>query len=85
MYLLEVWLLDNQMSEKEQFEKIRIPLPSLSVQKEIVKQIEAEQEIINANKKLIQIYEQKIKDKRGLGRVRGKDYEKCRKQNFQDY
>lgn len=39
----------------------------------LISQIEAEQEIIKANKKLIQIYEQKIKDKRGLGRVRGEN------------
>jgi len=40
-----------------------IPLPPLSVQQEIVAQVEAEQQIVNANKKLIEIYEQKIKDK----------------------
>lgn len=43
--------------------EIQIPLPLLSVQQEIVAQIEAEQEIVNANKKLIEIYEKKIKDK----------------------
>lgn len=40
-----------------------IPLPPLPVQQEIVVQIEAEQEIVNANKKLIQMFDQKIKDK----------------------
>ena len=45
--------------------RIQIPLPTLSTQKEIVIQIKAEQEIVNANKKLIEIYEQKIKDKIG--------------------
>ena len=43
--------------------RMQIPLPPLSVQKEIVSQIEAEQEMVNSNKKLIKIYEQKIKDK----------------------
>ena len=43
--------------------KLQIPFPPLSVQQEIVAQIEAEQEMVNANKKLIEIYEQKIKDK----------------------
>ena len=43
--------------------QVQIPLPSLSVQQEIVAQIEAEQQIVNANKKLIEIFEQKIKDK----------------------
>jgi len=42
---------------------IVIPIPPISVQQKIVAQIEAEQEIMNANKKLIEIYEQKIKDK----------------------
>ncbi len=40
-------------------------IPPLSIQKEIVTQLEAEQEMVNANKKLIEIYEQKIKDKIG--------------------
>lgn len=51
-------------------QELKIPLPPLSVQKEIVAQIEAEQEIVNANKKLIAIYEKKIKDK--IGEVWGK-------------
>ena len=46
-------------------EKREFPLPPLSVQQEIVAQIEEEQEMVNANKKLIKIYEQKIKDKIG--------------------
>lgn len=46
-----------------QIKQFDIPLPSLSLQQEIVAQIEAEQEMVNANKKLIEIYEKKIKDK----------------------
>jgi len=42
---------------------VKIPCPPLSVQQEIVDQIEAEQKIVNANKKLIEMFEQKIKDK----------------------
>jgi len=48
-----------------QIKQFQIPLPPLSVQQEIVSQIETEQEMVNANKKLIDIYEQKIKDKIG--------------------
>ncbi len=44
---------------------VEIPFPTLPKQKEIVAQIEAEQVIVNSNKKLIEIYEQKIKDKIG--------------------
>ena len=43
--------------------QITIPLPPLPVQQEIVDQIEAEQKIVNSNKKLIEMFEQKIKDK----------------------
>ncbi len=46
-----------------QLEILKIPLPPISVQQEIVAQIEAEQEMVNVNKKLIVIFEQKIKDK----------------------
>ncbi len=46
-------------------QELQIPLPPISVQREIVAQIEAEQEMVSGNKKLIAIYEQKIKDKIG--------------------
>ena len=41
----------------------KIPLPSLKIQKEIVAKIEKEQELVNANKELITIFEHKIKDR----------------------
>lgn len=40
-----------------------IPLPDIDTQRQIVAQIENEQELVNANKQLIEIYEQKIKDR----------------------
>jgi len=43
--------------------ELQIPLPPMSVQQEIVAQIESEQEIVDANKKLIQMFEKKIRDK----------------------
>ena len=42
--------------------ELKIPLPSLSIQLQIVNRIEQEQQLVNANKELIKIYEQKIKD-----------------------
>ncbi|MBK8622799.1 MAG: N-6 DNA methylase [Saprospiraceae bacterium] len=39
-----------------------IPLPDLDTQRQIVSQIEKEQELVNANKQLIEIFEQKIKN-----------------------
>lgn len=44
-------------------QETKIPLPSDSEQEEIVIRIEQEQELVNANKQLITIFEQKIKDK----------------------
>lgn len=41
---------------------LKIPLPSLSEQDFIVAQIEKEQQLVNATKELVNIYEQKIKD-----------------------
>ncbi len=42
--------------------EIKVNIPSHEEQQEIVSRIEKEQSIINANKELIKIYEQKIKD-----------------------
>ncbi|PTQ78078.1 type I restriction enzyme M protein [Nitrosomonas oligotropha] len=40
---------------------VKIPLPSLTTQQSIVTQIETEQRLVNANKELIRIFEDKIK------------------------
>ncbi|MBS1732015.1 MAG: N-6 DNA methylase [Bacteroidetes bacterium] len=42
---------------------LTIPLPPISIQHQIVSQIEKEQALVNANKQLIEIFEQKIKDR----------------------
>jgi restriction endonuclease S subunit len=41
----------------------RLPLPPLKIQKQIVAQIEEEQKLVGANRKLIEIFEGKIKAK----------------------
>jgi type I restriction enzyme M protein len=41
----------------------QIPLPPTEIQREIVAELEAEQELIDANKKLIETYQKKIKQK----------------------
>ncbi len=46
-------------------EEIKIPFPSLEEQQNIVKAIEEEMQLVNANKRLIEIFEQKIKTKIG--------------------
>lgn len=48
---------------KAGFEKTLVPLPPIEVQREIVAELEAEQKLVNANKELIEIYQQKIKTK----------------------
>ena len=49
----------------------KIPLPPLEVQKQIVAKIEEEQKLVEANKKLIEIFEQKIKER--IAKVWGED------------
>lgn len=46
-----------------QVSNFKIPLPPIEIQREIVAELEAEQKLIDANKKLIEIYQQKIKSK----------------------
>ena len=48
-----------------QIKKWSIPLPPLQTQQKIVAEIEAERELVEANKKLSEIFEKKIKDKIG--------------------
>ena len=43
--------------------QIRIPLPPINIQQQIVMQVEKEQKVVEATKDLITLFEQKIKDK----------------------
>jgi len=43
-----------------EYSKIKIPLPSLEIQKHLVAEAEKEEEIITANRRLIELMEQKI-------------------------
>lgn len=43
--------------------EMKIPLPPIESQQQIVSQIEQEQALVNANKQLITLFEQKIKDR----------------------
>lgn len=45
---------------RDYVEKLKIPLPSLEIQKQMVEEMEKEEDVIVANKKLIGIMEQKI-------------------------
>ena len=44
-------------------EETKVPMPPLESQRQIVAQIENEQALVNANKQLIEIFEEKIKDR----------------------
>lgn len=46
-----------------EIKQIKIPLPPIETQKEIVSQIEEEQKLVDSNKQLIDIFEKKVKDK----------------------
>ncbi len=53
--------------------ELKIVVPNIETQHKIVSQIEKEQELVNANKQLIEIFEQKIKDR--IAKVWGEDKE----------
>lgn len=50
--------------------KLSIPCPTIEVQNQIVNSFEKEENLVNANKQLIQIFEQKIKDR--IAKIWGK-------------
>ena len=56
---------------KGDLERIKIPLPPLDVQKEIVAEIEGYQKLVAANRELIERFEKKIQAT--LARVWGED------------
>ena len=43
--------------------ELMISIPALEIQQQIVTQIKKEQELVNSSKQLIEIFEQKIKDR----------------------
>lgn len=62
MERLKVGVAQSNLSLK-QVSEIKIPKVDLETQQQIVSQIEKEQALVNANKQLIEIFEQKIKDR----------------------
>lgn len=61
-----IWSVQGGASRQalnyQQIRQFEIPLPSIKIQKQIVEKIEAERALVEGNKKLIEIYEQKMKD-----------------------
>jgi len=52
-----------------EIKQIKVPIPNFHIQRQIIARIEKEQSLVNANKELIGIFEQKIKDR--IGKVWG--------------
>jgi len=63
-FFLKTGVIDSTGYKRHftELKEIKIPLPSLEIQKKLVAEAEKEQEVINANKQLIEIMEQKISD-----------------------
>lgn len=53
----------NGLFNREELKDVLIPLPSIAIQKEVVAHIAEEMSIVEQNKRLIEIFQQKIKDK----------------------
>lgn len=53
----------NGLFNREELKDVLIPLPSIEIQKDVVAHIEEEMSIVEQNKRLIEIFQQKIKDK----------------------
>ena len=53
----------NGLFNRDELREVDIPLPPLDVQRDICEKIEEEIAIINQNKRLIEIFQQKIKDR----------------------
>lgn len=60
--LYVTWAAQPKLNQAN-LNSIKIPLPSLEIQQSIVEQIEEEQRLVDANRRLIEIYEGKIKDR----------------------
>ena len=59
---LSVWWAQPNISQQI-IRKLQIPLPPLQMQQSIVDRIEEEQRLVDANRKLIEIYEGKIRER----------------------
>ena len=53
----------RQRISKGNLKKIQIPLPPVEVQQQILDELDGYQKLIDENEKIIEIYNQKIKDK----------------------
>lgn len=53
----------NGLFNREELQEVTIPVPAMEIQREIASAIEEEMDIVEQNKRLIEIFEQKIKDR----------------------
>ena len=63
----QIWAVQSGASRQalnyQQIKQLKIPLPNLTTQECIVAQIERERALVKANQELIEIFEQKIKER----------------------
>ncbi|MDR2650875.1 MAG: restriction endonuclease subunit S [Prevotellaceae bacterium] len=53
----------NGLFNREELKDVKIPLPPIEIQKEIVAKIKEEEMLVAANKKIVEIFEKKITDR----------------------
>jgi restriction endonuclease S subunit len=67
----------NGLFNREELRLVSIPLPTLDIQRRIVAEVEAERTLVDSNRKLIEVFEAKIKAKLdeiwGAGEDTGKE------------
>ena len=51
----------NGLFNRDELTIVKIPLPPLAIQREIVTRIETERAIVHGNRELIRLYEEKVK------------------------
>lgn len=47
---------------QKEFMRINVPLPTINIQNELICEIDKEKKLVDANKKIVELFEQKIKD-----------------------
>lgn len=53
----------NGLFNREELKILKVPLPQIGIQEKIVSQIDKEQRMIESSKHIIEVFEQKIKDR----------------------
>jgi type I restriction enzyme M protein len=63
VYLDKMRVMVNGVFNREEIKFLKVPLPSIEIQKFLAEKVKEEMKIVNNNKKLIEIYAQKIQNR----------------------